>query len=446
MSNMKKIDSKIKEELSSQLSLAEYMLWIDQLVPYSYENNELIYSTPNQYVCTTIKNNYLNKFLEVIKKLKLPVNNISFITESNISSNNINTTVVSTKENQFNPKYTFDSFVMAESNRLALEASMTVAKNPGSHDKFLTLNPLYIYGGVGLGKTHLLHAIGNYLYENYSNLNVIYSTFEKIANEYFDSLNKYANDKEAYRNFRQKYASCDVLIIDDIQFMQKKGGVQDQFFNIFNDLYNNDKQIIISSDKPPKEINDIEERLSSRFEMGLMTDISAPSFDTRVNIIYKKLESINITIDPEIINFIAETIDTNIRELEGALNKVIMLSYLKGTKPDMEITREALKEKLENSSEALDSDKIIKAVSNYYRIPVAEIIGRKKTKDIAEARQISIYLICESLSLPLVSIGNIFGRDHSTISYSRDQIYKLVKEDERIRKIVEDVKATINGL
>ena len=341
-------------------------------------------------------------------------------------------------------KYTFDSYVVADNNRFAASAAQAVAKSPGQNTNLLTLNPLYIYGGVGLGKTHLLHAIGNYLFEHNPSMNVIYTTADKISNDYFASLNQYATDKDSYRNFRKKYATCDVLMVDDLQFIQKKGGLQEVFFHIFNDLYIAGKQIVLSSDRPPKEINDIEDRLRSRFESGFLTDIYAPSLDTRINIIKKKLEDSHQSLDDDIIYFLAEKVNTNIRELEGALLQVIMLANLTHRKPTMEIAREALKEKEREYSEQIDSDKIINYVSDYYRIPASEIIGKKKTKDVAEARMVAIYLVCDMLNLPLVSIGQIFGgRDHTTIIYSRDKISAQIETNKAVAKAVEDIRSSI---
>lgn len=424
------------------------MLWVDPIAPYSYDGNVLVFSAPSAHVCETLSDHYSEYFSAAAKILSVPVTDFRFIPDSEKDKEKIcepeKTASAPIKKNPFVPKYTFANFVAAESNRMALESAMTVAKNPGANDGLLTLNPLYIYGGVGLGKTHLLHAIGNYLFENNPSLDVVYTTAEKISNEYFASLSNYASDKDAYRNFRQKYASCDVLMIDDIQFMQKKGGLQEVFFHIFNDLYINSKQIVMSSDRPPKEINDIEDRLRSRFESGLMTDISAPSLDTRVNIIMKKLEGTGVILEQDIVYFLAEKINTNIRELEGALQKVIMYSQLKHQKPTIEIAKETLKEKEENKKEQIDSDKIINIVSEYYRIPASDIIGKKKTKDIVEARMIAIYLVCEILNLPLISIGQIFGgRDHTTIMYSRDKIASQVNNP-NIQKTLKDIRAVFN--
>nr|MCR4661485.1 chromosomal replication initiator protein DnaA [Clostridia bacterium] len=430
--NIYDIDNIIKQELFNKLSSAEYMLWIDPLKLYSIDDSKLIYCAQDDKTCNTLIENYQTIFMEAIFKNKLPFNDISFIPLSSnfIQNNNESNNNNKPKINPFISKYTFDNFVCADSNRMALTSALAVAKNPGVSDNLLSLNPLYIYGGVGLGKTHLLHAIGNYLFENNNNLVVIYSTAEKISLEYFSSLSNFASNKNGYNITRQKYSVCDVLMIDDIQFIQKKKGLQEFFFNIFNDLYQSGKQIVLASDRPPSEINDIEDRLRSRFESGLLTDISTPELDTRINIIKKKISNSNIELDDSIINYIAEKVNTNIRELEGTLTKVLMFMKINNNTVSIDDVRKLIQNSTTSNS-TVDSDKIINCVSQYFKISTSSIIGKKKTKDVVLARMFAIYLICEYLDLPLINIGQIFGgRDHTTIMYSRDKISNLIKKDE----------------
>lgn len=444
----------IKLELSSTLNAAEYMLWIDGLTPVCCSPTDIVVCAPSQNARDTLEANYVFKFLDAANKAGYPIQNVHFITEqekkfftddSAPTPDVIPEPPVYKKPNPFISRYTFDNFVVGDSNMFAFNSAQTVAKQPGINDGLLTLNPLFIYGGVGLGKTHLLHSIGNYIIENNPSLNVIYVPTETLANEYFASLSKYSTDKDAYRNFREKYAGADVLMLDDVQFLQKKGGLQDVIFHIFNDLYNKGKQIVLSSDRPPKDINDIEDRLRSRFEGGIMTDIWTPSMDTRISIIIKKLESTKTNLDADIIEYIAEKINTNIRELEGALLKVIMFAQLNGRKPTLELAKEALKEKDSADSEHIDSAKIISAVSDYFRIPENDIIGKKKNKEIVEARMIAIYLVYDLLNLPLINIGQIFGgRDHTTIIYSRDKIINSLGSNGKNDKAIKDIKEMLN--
>ena len=364
-------------------------------------------------------------------------------TDENVPSLDIKS-VKRQKQNPFVERYTFENFVVGDSNRMAFSSAKAVAENPGINPGYINFNPLYIYGGVGLGKTHLLHSIGNYLFINNPSVEVVYMTAHKLSNEYFTALSQLSSDSNALRKFEEKYSSVDVLILDDVQFLQRKGGLQDVFFKIFNDLYEKGKQIILASDRPPEEINDIEDRLRSRFKGGMMADIWTPSIDTRVNIIIKKIESINVKLDDDVIFYIAEKVNTNIRELEGALSRIIMYSKINGSRPTIDLAKEALKEK-EEKTDVIDSNRIISAVSDYFNVPSADIIGKKKTRAIVEARMIAIYLVYDLLNLPLINIGQIFGgRDHTTIMYSRDKILSSLTGSGKNDKILKDIKSALN--
>lgn len=439
---------KIKKELSIRLSSAEYMLWIHHLKARSLLYGELRILAPSKNAIATLNKNYMENFREIARELRLGIDEIAFVAkdeeeEIEEEEKQAGKEKRRERENPFVKKYTFENFVNAETNKFASAAARAVAENPLSFTGMPQANPLYIYGGVGLGKTHLLHAIGNYLFEHNPELSVLYTTAEKIGNDYYSSLTRYSEDKDSYRNFREKYSKLDMLLIDDIQFMQKKSGIQNLFFYIFDDLYINDKQIVLSSDRPPREINDIEDRLRSRFESGLMTDISAPDYDTRINIIKKKLSMANKKLPENIIEYIAETVSSNIRELEGALTSIVMYCELVKKEPTMAIAREILREKEEEMGQ-IDSDKIINRVCDYYNIPATELIGKKKTKNVVEPRMVAIYLCCKLLSLPLVTIGQIFGgRDHSSIIYSRDRIMQSIAQKKPVAKAIEDIAYSI---
>ena len=335
----------------------------------------------------------------------------------------------------FNEKYTFDNFVVGKSNQFVYAAAKSVAENPGQ--KF---NPLFIYGGVGLGKTHLLHAIGNYIKSAYPDKKIMYATCEKFTNDYIESLR--ANKDMANFEFREKYRNLDVLMIDDIQFISNKTSTQEEFFHTFNDLYQRQKQIIIASDRPPKEIATLEERLRSRFTSGLIQDIQTPDFETRVAILRKKAQQEKYSIDDEVINFIAEKIDTNIREMEGILTKVFFFATLLGKKSaTLEEAYEAMKENMDEIKEGLSPDMVIDTVCKYFNISKNDIVGKKKNKEIVEPRMICIYLICELLDLPLVAIGKKFGdRDHTTIMHARDKITEQIKTNNKIKVYITDIK------
>ncbi|MGN1162377.1 MAG: chromosomal replication initiator protein DnaA [Christensenellales bacterium] len=335
----------------------------------------------------------------------------------------------------FNEKYNFDNFVVGKSNQFVYAAAKAVAENPGQ--KF---NPLFIYGGVGLGKTHLLHAIGNYIKSAYPDKKIMYATCEKFTNDYIESLR--ANKDMANFEFREKYRNLDVLMIDDIQFISNKTSTQEEFFHTFNDLYQRQKQIIIASDRPPKEIATLEERLRSRFTSGLIQDIQTPDFETRVAILRKKAQQEKYSIDDEVINFIAEKIDTNIREMEGVLSKVFFFATLLGKKSaTLDEAYEAMKENMDEIKEGLSPDLVIDTVCKYFNISKSDIIGKKKNKEIVEPRMICIYLICELLDLPLVAIGKKFGdRDHTTIMHARDKISEQIKTNNKIKVYITDIK------
>ena len=341
----------------------------------------------------------------------------------------------------FNEKYTFDNFVVGKSNQFVYAAAKSVAENPGQ--KF---NPLFIYGGVGLGKTHLLHAIGNYIKSAYPDKKIMYATCEKFTNDYIESLR--ANKDMANFEFREKYRNLDVLMIDDIQFISNKTSTQEEFFHTFNDLYQRQKQIIIASDRPPKEIATLEERLRSRFTSGLIQDIQTPDFETRVAILRKKAQQEKYSIDDEVINFIAEKIDTNIREMEGILSKVFFFATLLGKKSaTLEEAYEAMKENMDEIKEGLSPDMVIDTVCKYFNISKSDIVGKKKNKEIVEPRMICIYLICELLDLPLVAIGKKFGdRDHTTIMHARDKITEQIKTNNKIKVYITDIKDLLTKL
>ena len=338
-------------------------------------------------------------------------------------------------------KYTFDNFVVGKSNQFVYAAARSVAENPG-----FKYNPLFIYGGVGLGKTHLLQAVGNHIKKISPDKKVLYCTSENFTNDYIASLK--ANNKDnAIKYFRGKYRNVDVLMVDDIQFIAGKKETQEEFFHTFNDLYQNSKQIILSSDKHPRNMETLEERLRSRFTGGLIQDIQQPGYETRLAILQKKVEIENYSIDAEALNMIAEQVDTNIRELEGTLNKVVSLASLIGKKrATVEEAEEALKDIAAETKEKITIDKIIDTVCEWYKIKKSDLIGKKKNKEIVDPRQICIYLITELLNLPLKSIGSAFGgRDHTTIIHARDKVSENLKTNATLKKTISDLTAMIKN-
>lgn len=352
--------------------------------------------------------------------------------------------IVNDKEHDnLNPNYTFDKFVVGANNRFAHAASLAVAESPGE-----VYNPLFIYGGVGLGKTHLIQSIAHYIKDNNPSLKVLYVSSEKFTNDLIDAIrNNKNNNSSAMNKFREKYRNVDVLIIDDIQFIIGKEGTQEEFFHTFNELYIQNKAIIISSDRQPKEMETLEERIRSRFDQGLLADISIPDFETRAAILRKKQEADNIHIDDEIINYIAMNIKSNVRELEGALNKLIAYSNLEGKEITMEIAEKELANIISpDKPKKLTPQIIIEVVADHFQISLEQMIGKSRTNNIAFPRQIAMYL-CKTMTsdYSLDAIGEVLGgRDHSTILHGYNKIEGEISKDENTSQIIETIKKKLS--
>jgi chromosomal replication initiator protein len=336
-----------------------------------------------------------------------------------------------------NPKYTFDTFVIGPGNRFAHAASLAVAEAPAK-----AYNPLFLYGGVGLGKTHLMHAIGHYILEHNPSSKVVYLSSEKFTNEFINSIRD--NRGESFRN---KYRSVDILLIDDIQFLAGKESTQEEFFHTFNALHEERKQIIISSDRPPKEIPTLEERLRSRFEWGLITDIQPPDLETRIAILRKKARAENLDIPNEAMMYIANQIDTNIRELEGALIRVVAYSSLTNQDVSSHLSAEALKDIIPSSRpKMITIQDIQQKVGEYYSLKLEDFKARKRTKAVAFPRQIAMYLSRELTDFSLPKIGEAFGgRDHTTVIHAHEKISQAIKNDQDLYKVINNLTEKIKN-
>ena len=431
--------------LSHEVTAVSYDLWIKTLEPIDYADGVLYLSSSSESAKQRTLKLHENQIKLALVDVDPDIKNF-VILDPDEKENYLNKPVETSEEVSksaplcnFNPKYTFDNFVVGNSNKYVYAAARGVAEHP-----FNKINPLFIYGGVGLGKTHLLHAVGNFLIKTNPDLKILYVTCEKFTHDYVESLK--SSKAQANSEYREKYRNVDVLMIDDIQFIANKTGTQEEFFHTFNDLYQNQKQIIIASDRHPKEIASLEERLRSRFSMGLMQDIQIPDFETRLAILQKKAQQEHYSVNDEVINLIAERCDTNIRELEGMLSKVCFYASLLG-KPSatLEDVNEALKDQISTTKQNLTADRIIDCVCKYYSVNKDDLVGKRKNKEIVEPRQICMYLICEMLDLPLVSIGQIFGgRDHTTVIHAREKVSDLIKENNRIKVTVNDLKSMAN--
>ncbi|MDE7373697.1 MAG: chromosomal replication initiator protein DnaA [Clostridia bacterium] len=450
MINIEEFWEDAKDGLSISIQAISFEVWIDTLKPVCFVDNAVVLETISANAKRTIDNKYLDTIKEVVNNLNpsitdviviLPsqreeylekqsvfINNEGFVTKEPPAQKN-------KKKCPFLEKYTFDNFVEGKSNAFALAACKTVAEGPGK--KF---NPLFIYSGVGLGKTHLLHAIGNLIYKQSPQLKVLYVSAETLATELISVIRDNSNDEN--NKFREKYRSCDVLMIDDIQFLIGKNATQEAFFHIFNDLYHENKQIIITSDRSPKDLTTLDDRLRTRFSWGLMVDIQVPDMETRIAILKNKAAQMKFDLSNEVAEFIAENATSNIRELEGLLNKIVFFSSLTNNViKTRELASEALSDFIEEKKETLDASDIVGAVCKYYKITTEDMFSKKRTKNLVEPRMIAIYLITDLLSLPLVQIGEIFGgRDYTTVIHARDKITDEIKTNVRIRITVADIK------
>ncbi len=344
-----------------------------------------------------------------------------------------------TERSNLNQNYTFDTFVVGSNNRFAHSASLAVAESPGE-----SYNPLYIYGGPGLGKTHLMHSIGHFIQENDPNARIIYVTSEQFTNEVIESIR--SGNASAMNKFREKYRTIDVLMVDDVQFIIGKESTQEEFFHTFNALHSARKQIILTSDKPPKDMETLEERIRSRFEWGLMADIGTPDYETRMAILRKKVEADDMILNDDVLNYIATNIKSNIRELEGALNKLLAFSNLENVEITMEIAiRELSNIITPDKPKEVTAQLIIEVVSEHFQVSLDQLISKSRSKDIARPRQIAMYLCKTMTDIQLESIGSMLGgRDHSTIIHGIQKISEEYESNASTRSLIETIKKKIN--
>ena len=443
----------IKETIRKEYDLSDvsYHTWIEPLKFFDVQDDVvIILITSNQsHALNYISSKYKDFFRVTITEMMDHYYEVSFILEKDAkkdksSSEDLKSPYSSTfninyENANLNPKYKFDTFVVGSNNKFAHSACLAVAESPGD-----AYNPLYIYGGAGLGKTHLMHSIGHFILQNNPKAKILYVTSEKFTNELIDAIRNKNNFSPT--EFRDKYRTNDVLLIDDIQFIIGKESTQEEFFHTFNALYESKKQIIISSDKPPKEIETLEERLRSRFEWGLTVDIQSPDYETRMAILRKKEEMEGYNIDNEVIKYIATNIKSNIRELEGALTKIVALSRLNKCDITLELAEEALKDIISpNAQREVTPDLIIQIVSDHYGLTPLDISSQKRNKEIVYPRQIVMYLCRNMTDTPLQTIGRYLGgRDHTTIIHGSEKIAGDIKKDDTLKNTIEILKKKIN--
>ncbi|SES14874.1 chromosomal replication initiator protein [Gracilibacillus ureilyticus] len=450
MENIEDLWQKTLENIKDKVSKPSYDTWLKNTLIEQIQEDTVIISAPNEFTRDWLESKYTNIISEVLYEItgaKLAVKFIIPETSDGLETVQMQTqkkAVIPNQSNQSSPKsmlnnkYTFETFVIGSGNRFAHAASLAVAEAPAK-----AYNPLFIYGGVGLGKTHLMHAIGHYVLDHNPSAKVVYLSSEKFTNEFINSI----RDNKAV-NFRNKYRNVDVLLIDDIQFLAGKEQTQEEFFHTFNTLHEENKQIIISSDRPPKEIPTLEDRLRSRFEWGLITDITPPDLETRIAILRKKAKAEGLDIPNEVMLYIANQIDTNIRELEGALIRVVAYSSLTNQDIDASLAAEALKDIIPSSRpKVVTIQHIQEAVGKRYNVKLEEFAAKKRTKSIAFPRQIAMYLSRELTDFSLPKIGEEFGgRDHTTVIHAHEKISKLLGTDQLLGKEIEDIKEQLKSL
>lgn len=429
-------------EREGNLSEAAMNTWIKALVPVSMDGKTAKFTIQSDFQRSVIISNYdellhdamrsvLGFDVDIIIDVKDEITPDAQVTHYDYETMEEKSRELEHSYEEAEYTYTFDTFIVGESNRFAHAACRSVAQNPGK-----TYNPLFIYGPSGLGKTHLMHAIAHEVQKNFPNYTIIYVTSEDFGNDLISHIND--GDMEA---FHDKYRTADLLLVDDIQFLAGKERMQEEFFHTFNRLHSENKQIVITSDKPPRELKTLEDRIRSRFEMGLIADISTPDLETRIAIIKRKAELLDLKIPDDVVEFIASRLKTNIRQLEGAVKKLKALNHLAGSQPSISMAQSVIRDILsDDQPEPVTVEKIINEVADVYGVTPEDIRSQKRVSQVSTARKVAIYVVREITHLPLQTIGTEFGgRDHSTIVYSINNVEATMAHDEHFKQMVEDI-------
>ncbi len=442
-SNLDFIYQPIKEKMREAITHITFVTYIDKLVPVEIDGRCIVLETLTENFAQYITNNLAEKMRDAIIRANVGVTDFRLVVKGSrsYSFEPVREEPAYNPPNNLNKRFTFDSFV-AGNNLIAYEAAKNVAEDPAG-----VYNPLFIYGGTGLGKTHLIQAIANHIIAEAPQLKVVYATCEQFVNDIIDTMftSKGPDAREKSNRLRQYYRSTDVLIIDDIQFIAKKKYVQEEFFHTFNELVSRGKQIVITSDQPPRELTELEERLRTRFSGGLVCDVMPPNLETKIAILKKKAFEKKCFVPDEVLTFLAQDSGDDVRTLEGRLTKVIFASKLHETAITVTLARSALNEAVsEGGAEEITPASIINAVTGFYKVTKSELIGKCKKKELVLPRQVCCYLMCELLSLPLMSIGKELGdRNHTTILYSRDKVQSMIDVNDKMAKDIDDIKNII---
>ncbi|MDP2586255.1 MAG: chromosomal replication initiator protein DnaA [Candidatus Komeilibacteria bacterium] len=439
-------------ELELLISKANFTTWFKSTFIISSDNETVLVATPNAFTKNWLEKKYSDQLLRALKNITSDgVKKINFTVETkkpiagkqmvDAVAPRLNSQTSATGENTdkqdinkfgLNPKYTFENFIVGKGNELAHAAARAVAQKLGQ-----VYNPLFIYGGVGLGKTHLVQAVGNEIIKNNPKLRILYINSERFTNDYVQAIKSGQTE-----SFKKQYRTVDVLLIDDIHFMAGKEQTQEEFFHTFNALHQNNKQIILSSDRPPKAIPDVEQRLISRFEWGMTADVSSPDFETRIAILQAKCQEKSLDLSAEIISYLAENVQNNVRELEGALNRIIGVHELNKSVPTLESTKQVLQALTASSPKGnLTPKKIIQAVSSYFDVSIENIVGACRRKELVLPRQIVMYLMREEINASYPSIGQeLGGRDHTTAIHACNKIIDVLTRDEKMKNDISMIK------
>ena len=424
--------------LENTMTQVVYDTAIISIVPLSYENGVVTLKTDRDFYKPSIEKRYLSEITRCLRT----VSGIEDIEVRIVSPEDFDETNLVRQKNydrtNLRRRYNFDTFVKGKCNELAYAAAEAIAENPGLTE----YNPLFLYGGVGLGKTHIMHSIGNYVVDKFPHLNVLYVTSEAFTSDFVTAI-----QEKRMEEFKKKYRNLDVLLMDDVQFLESKVGTQEELFHTFNILHGNNKQIVLTSDQPSKELTNLESRLTTRFSMGLMTDVSLPDYETRSAILEKKLDIEHLNIPNLVKDFITRNIISNIRDMEGALNKLTAYAKLTNAKITLELAEVVLKDLLTpNQKPDVTIPHIQQVVASHFNITTADLAGRKRTHNIVMPRQIAMYLSRKLLDVSLPDVGKLFGgRDHSTVIHSCDKIANEIEIDEKLRVVVNDLERSILG-
>ncbi len=423
--------------LELTLSKANFTTWFKNTTITEKAESSIIVGVPNAFTKEWLQNKYNPEILKAAKTILPEIKEVKYqIANSNFNApapaaltKEMPRTIAKKTDNQtLNPKYVFNTFIVGSHNQLAHAASLAVSKKPGN-----VYNPLFIYGGVGLGKTHLMQAVGAEVLKREPEAKILYVTSERFTNDFVTALSQGRADQ-----FKAIYRNVDVLLVDDIQFLAGREGTQEEFFHTFNALHQNNKQVVMTSDRLPKEIPAIEERLVSRFEWGMIADIQAPDMETRLAILKTKAREKNYNIEPEVLNYIAENIQSNIRELEGALNRLMVYCQLNNTKPTLDQVKSVLVSVITPPKKrGVPAKKIIEAVADFYNVTPEDLVKQSRKKEYVNPRQIAMYIIRKELETSLPSIGDLFGgRDHTTVIHAIDKIERVMKEKNSLKQEV----------